>query len=138
MMEKSKIFNQVINTIHQFHPDLKGIYVFGSFATQTQTADSDLDIALLANQPLDPLILFHISQEIAYAIGKEVDLIDLSQASTVFQAQIVTKGFRIESQNHHACEIFEDFVYSQYMRLNDLRAPLIQDILKRGSIYENG
>ena len=68
------------------------IYLFGSAAAGTMRADSDIDIAFFSNKQITDYELYIISQRLADLIKKEVDLIDLNKASTVFKAQIVGKG----------------------------------------------
>ncbi|MEH7377371.1 type VII toxin-antitoxin system MntA family adenylyltransferase antitoxin [Neobacillus drentensis] len=55
--------------------------------------DSDIDIAFLSDdKKLDKYEIFLIAQEIATKLNRDVDLIDLSEASTVFQAQVIYTG----------------------------------------------
>jgi len=64
-----------------------------------------------------------------------VDLIDLSNASTAMRIQIVANGERLYAKNKNEAAIFEDFVYSDYARLNEERAGILQDISSRGTVY---
>ena len=57
--------------------DLRAVYVFGSFANGRNRADSDMDLAILADVPFDALALWQLSASVASAIDREVDLIDL-------------------------------------------------------------
>lgn len=67
------------------------IYLFGSAATGHVRPDSDIDIAFLSDKrSLDQR--FMLAQQSAERLQRNVDLIDLKQASTVFQAQIVSSG----------------------------------------------
>lgn len=134
-MEKAQLLNRATHIIHQSIPDLIGVYLFGSFANQSHTNKSDLDIAILARNKIDPTILWNIAQTIAIDIKKDVDLIDLATASTVFQAEIIYEGVKIETQDPEACDSFEDIVFAKYVRLNDLREEIIKDIQARGSVH---
>ncbi|MDQ0257043.1 putative nucleotidyltransferase [Evansella vedderi] len=60
------------------------IILFGSTVKGTMKNNSDLDIAFLSNKKLDKYQLFMIAQELATKLNRDVDLIDLNQASTVF------------------------------------------------------
>lgn len=69
------------------------IILFGSTAKGNIHKDSDIDIAFLSDdKELDKYEIFMIAQEIASELNRDVDLIDLNQASTVFQAQVVHTG----------------------------------------------
>ena len=60
---------------------------------ETFDQSSDIDVAFLSdNKVPDQYEIFGIAQEIASILHQDVDLIDLSLASTVFQAQIVSTG----------------------------------------------
>ena len=64
-----------------------------------------------------------------------MDLVDLKQAPTVFQFQVVSTGQRIYAKNINDCDSFENFVYKSYAKLNEERAEILKDIQKRGSVY---
>lgn len=135
MTERDKIFAIAKKEIIQVFPRVKGIYVFGSFAKNEDTKESDLDLAILLDRPADKVMLWDLAQEIAIKINRDVDLIDLFSASTVFQFQIISSGKRIDSQDLKACDSFEDLTYSMYIRFNESRQDTLDDIKKRGSIY---
>jgi uncharacterized protein len=60
------------------------IYIFGSYVKGILRSDSDIDIAYLSEKKIDDYERFMLAQEIADELGRNVDLIDLNQASTVF------------------------------------------------------
>jgi predicted nucleotidyltransferase len=134
-MKEDIAITQAITILNSNLTTLNGIYVFGSFATQTQTVSSDLDLAILPDTAIDPEALWSISTKIAHAINRNVDLIDLSQASTVFRAQIISTGIRVQSKNEVTCDNFEDLAYAMYIRLNDERQEILNDIKERGTIH---
>ena len=76
-----------------------------------------------------------IAQQLAASLGRDVDLIDIHQASTVMQKEIVSTGQRIIYQDVDVVEIFENYVFSSYARLNEERRAILDDIRSRGSIY---
>ncbi len=49
--------------------------------------------------------------------------------------QVISKGQRIYCSNEQSCEMFEDFVFSDYARLNEERAGILEDIGQRGAVY---
>ena len=101
----------------------------------SQHADSDIDLALLSKQKLPEIKTWALAQTLAAKYSRDVDLIDLNQASTVMRMQVISKGQRIYCSNEQSCEMFEDFVFSDYARLNEERAGILEDIGQRGAVY---
>lgn len=128
---------QLIATICEVVPDCLAIYRFGTWGTADQRADSDIDLAVLVAAPLDPVDRWDLAQQLASLAGRDVDLIDLLNASTVLRMQVVANGERIYSVVGHDVERFEDTVFSSYARLNDERRSILEDVKKRGKIYGN-
>lgn len=113
------------------------IYVFGSYANGELRADSDIDIAFLSDDDLSAYEIFIIAQEIADILDRDVDLIDLKQASTVFKAQVVGKGKIIFCSDENRKTIFQMMAFKEYAMLNEDRAVILESINKRGSVYGN-
>ena len=95
------------------------IVLFGSFAKGTIHADSDLDIAFLSEKHFSDYELFMLAQMISSIVGREVDLIPLDKASTVFQAQIVGTGEVIYCTDETKKMYFEMKALKQYAKLNE-------------------
>lgn len=72
-------------------PDAMAIYLFGSVASGEAGPESDLDMAVLNDGPLDPVGVWEIGCEIGVLVDADVDLVDLRKASTVLQHQIVAR-----------------------------------------------
>lgn len=115
--------------------NLQAVYLFGSAATGELRPDSDLDIAVLADAPIDPVARFDLAQAIAAARNRDVDLIDLASASAVLRVEIVGRGRRLFPTQDEAVEQFEDFVFSDYARLNEERHAILEDVYSRGSVH---
>lgn len=116
-------------------PNLHGIYLFGSYDTEYATQSSDIDIAFLARPSVDNWQRFEIEQTLAANLNRSIDLVDLTQVSLVMQKQIVTYGERIYTLDETKCEQFEDVVWAKYLRFNELRRGIMDDIQQRGSVY---
>lgn len=119
--------------IKQINPFL--IVLFGSAARGCLRADSDIDIAFLSDVSCDSPRLFEISQELAGLLGREIHLIDLNLVSTVLQAQVVGKGKVIWDQDPLRRQEFFILVLKKYAHLNEERAPILNRIKERGSVY---
>ena len=115
-------------------PNLMALYVFGSRAQSTPRPDSDLDLAVLAAGYIDPALLWSLSNEIANLVNGEVDLLDLRAASTVMQYQVISTGKTVWDIGLQA-RLFEVFILSEKLALNEAREPLLRSITKEGHVY---
>jgi len=131
-----KLTDQAVKVILETFPNVIAIYLFGSFGTKFATAQSDVDLAILAKNKIDKIRLWKLSQAIAIQIDKDVDLIDLKQVSTILQFQIINENRRLYCQDEHKCNTFENIVDAEYLNFRQLRADLIADIKKRGRITD--
>ena len=132
------ITQQQIDIIKNFlikNLDVDVIYLFGSSVKNTMREDSDIDIAFLSEKSVDPYDLFILSQKLADLVGREVDLIDIKKATTVFQTQIISTGIVIYSRDEKKRAIFEMITYKSYARLNEEREEILDKIKESGSIY---
>lgn len=106
----------------QTFPDLVAIYVFGSFGTKYERPDSDIDLAILPEHAVDVVTLWNLAQEIAVESKRDVDLIDLKKASTVFRHVILSSGTRFYTKDRVKCSFLENSYESMYLRFKEDRA----------------
>ena len=130
-MNKDAIIRKVLSVV----PTCIALYQFGSEAKGQAYAGSDLELAFLSFAPLPPVQRFDLEQDLVSLLHKNVDLIDLRQASTVMKMQVISSGKCIFSKNDGERDRFETWVYSSYARLNEERREILNDIQKRGSVY---
>lgn len=115
-------------------PSLSALYVFGSQATGHAGPDSDLDLAVLADEPLGAEKLWDVSSQLADIARCHVDLLDLRAASTVMQYRIITTGKQLWAKGSQAA-LYECFILSAKTALDEARAGLLQDIQTTGTVY---
>ena len=111
------------------------IYLFGSSVNGIFREDSYIDIAFITNNQFSEYELFIIAQELADILKREVDLINLENASTVFKAEIVGNGKVIYCNNDTRRMYFEMYAFKDYALLNEERAVILDNIRKRGNVY---
>lgn len=111
------------------------VILFGSTAKGNTHDQSDVDIAFLSDQPVSEYDIFMIGQELADKLGREVDLVDLSRASTVFQAQIVGTGKVVLDLDPSRRMVFFMRALKEYALLNEERKPIFDRLRERGSLY---
>ena len=113
------------------------IILFGSYAKGTTHPNSDIDVAFFSEDAqFTSYDLFLMAQELADILKMEVDLVDLSMASTVFKAQIYTTGIVIYTNDDIMLKKQKMTTLSMYARLNEERKAILEKIDERGSIYE--
>ncbi|HHZ17074.1 MAG TPA: nucleotidyltransferase domain-containing protein [Peptococcaceae bacterium] len=112
------------------------IILFGSAAAARLRDDSDIDVAFLSEKSLDEYEVFLLAQELAAKIGRDVDLIDLSKASTVFKANILGTGKIIYSADEQRKNEFQIRTFKEYALLNEERKEVLNKAQERGHVYE--
>lgn len=128
---------EVVALLQSALPSLQAVYLFGSHAQGTAGRDSDVDLAILVGGRLDPLQVWNLGQALASTLDCDVDLVDLRNASTIMQYQVITTGRCLWSAGLPA-EQFECMVLSEKTALDEARAGLMQDIRQDGSVYGRG
>ncbi|MGM8365728.1 type VII toxin-antitoxin system MntA family adenylyltransferase antitoxin [Virgibacillus sp. W0181] len=111
------------------------IILFGSTVEKNPQQANDIDLAFLSKKKQTPYELFLTAQKLASMLDKDVDLIDLNQASTVFQLQIIHYGKVIYCCDKKKRMEFEMKVYKMYAKLNEEREVIMQTIKEDGIIY---
>jgi predicted nucleotidyltransferase len=111
------------------------IYRFGSTAQGAATADSDIDVALLARTPLPANMRFGLQEQLAGALRTDVDLVDLASASPVMAVQVIGHGELIYEVDSAARGEFEDRVLGAYARLNEERRGILERVAREGTVY---
>ncbi len=116
-------------------PSAIAVYQFGSSVSNQGTAESDLDLAILAGDPLDPVLRFDRAQEISRLVGRDVDLVDLRAASAVMAMQVLATGRLLVEHDADARGAFEDRTFGAYARLNEERRGILERVRAEGSVY---
>lgn len=125
----------LIEYIRQSVPDLIALYRFGSQAKDIARPDSDVDLAVLARDPIPGLRRFELAQELAIQLHRDVDLVDLRTASTVMRMQVISTGTCLDAPDQRARREFEMYAYSDYARLNEERREILKRISESGLVY---
>jgi len=115
-------------------PNTLAIYAFGSRIAGNANLNSDLDLAVLIETYVEPLILWDISCQLAELANCEVDFLDMRSASTIMQYQVLTTGICLWSKQPQA-GIFESYVFSEKTELDSARFGLLADIQQQGKVY---
>lgn len=125
----------IIDTLQHSISQLQAVYIFGSYADGTATSKSDLDIAYLSSILLSSTEKWELSQRLADLLSIDVDLVDLSETNTIFRYQILSTAERINGEGFDV-ESFETLAYSFYLRFQEERKPIVDEIMKRQRVFE--
>lgn len=123
-----------IEYLRQRIATLRAVYLFGSQSRAEGSAESDVDIAFLAEVSPSVLERHEMASDLSELLSRDVDLVDLASASTVMRAQVIGSGIRVAGTVTPVLEAFESRVLSDYARLNEERAAILRDIEQRGAV----
>ena len=87
----AKIRAAIVSVLER-HPSVSMAILFGSLAAGRGRPDSDLDLAVSATAPLTVDARIELIDELAAALGRPIDLIDLNQAHGPLLRQVLTTG----------------------------------------------
>jgi predicted nucleotidyltransferase len=131
--------NIIIETILDHYPNVQGIYLYGTFRTEDEWPNSDVDIALLLPpaeaKQAGSLVMSDLYLALATKLKKDLDLVNLRQVSTVLQKEVVAADRRIFCADEYAADEFEMLTLSFYQKLNEERAEILVEGLKSGRFY---
>ncbi|WP_431800676.1 type VII toxin-antitoxin system MntA family adenylyltransferase antitoxin [Halobacillus andaensis] len=107
------------------------IIMFGSYQNGGERGESDIDIAFCSDANLSVYKLFLIAQKLSELIDIEVNLVDLRNASHVFQTQIFSRGTVIYSENDFLRMGIQMKAYSMYALFTEEETSIANRIYER-------
>lgn len=112
-----------IQEVGQLH-NLRFVILHGSYAKGAPRTGSDLDVAVLGNQPLSFEEMLKIRQELAGVLGdsreRELDVATLHGSDPLFRFEVTRHGARLYGDAADY-ENFKAYAYRSYMDSYDLR-----------------
>ena len=131
---------KIIDAVLAVHPETQAVYLYGTWGTEYQRRDSDIDIAVLlpyeqvkeVDSPGWRLLTIEVAliAKVEYA-----DLINLRCVNTTFQAEILRTGRLIQCADEKVRLRFEVQILSMYQKLNRERAEIRSEIIRSGRVY---
>ena len=85
-------------------PNIRLAILFGSRAGEDARSDSDIDLALLADEPLSGTIVLELTEAIGSEFGCPVDIVDLYHVPQPITGQVF-KGIRLLGDNRTYAEL---------------------------------
>lgn len=131
-MDRTRIVNFLCEEVE----GLAAVYLFGSSITSHYSDESDVDIAFLSQEEnFKPTKRWSLIGDLSILLGRDVDLVDLRQANTVHQVQIVSNGELIFSADTFNKDRFENRIFQLYLTLNDDRIEVLKGIEDDSQVY---
>lgn len=93
------------------HPHIELAILFGSLAADKARPDSDLDIAVASTIPLDARKKIALISDLAEALGRSVDLVDLAHVGEPLLGQILRHGRRILGGDERYARLLSKHVF---------------------------
>ena len=117
----------IINFLQKHLAEVYAIYLYGSYARGEATPDSDVDLAFLSEAQITNISKLKIQEKLAVKLNKDVDLVNLKDASVVLRKEIVDKGKLLYCSDRYKTESFEMTALSMYLDLNETRKDILND-----------
>ncbi len=105
--------NERIRSVLQRHGGIRLAILFGSLATGRATARSDVDLAVLAEGPLDAESRIALIDALALATGRPVDLVDLRVVGEPLLGQVLEHGVRLLGSDHDYAELIKRHLFDE-------------------------
>jgi len=91
--------HEILRTALSEFPFVRLCLVFGSTASGKSTAESDLDVAVAAAEPLPAETRLEVLEALSSATHREVDLIDLAAETGPILKQALSKGIVVQNND---------------------------------------
>jgi uncharacterized protein len=138
-MDREQTVETIKRTVLQYYPSAQAVYLVGSYQTEHEWPDSDVDIAVLLPHDVAKaerlVAISECKNRLEEELRREVDLVNIRFTSTVFQFQVVSTGRLIYVDDEKAVQEFEMFTMSMYQKLNDERRSILEAFRKTRRAY---
>jgi predicted nucleotidyltransferase len=139
-MSEEQAIGGITRIVLEHYPSAQAIYLFGSYQTDDEWPESDVDVAILLppkeSKKVGSLAMSPLRFALESLLKKDVDAISLRRVSTVLQKEIVAADRRIYTADRYAAEEFEMLVLSYYQKLNEEGAEIVEQALKDGRFHD--
>jgi len=111
---KSQAIADRVRESLQTIPDLRVALLYGSAASGRLRSDSDVDVAVLFDHPLDVEQKVMLTARLEYRLSRTVDLVDLFSLNGTILKQILCKGrVLIRKKTEDLTKLLYRMIYNQ-------------------------
>lgn len=126
---------EIVEVLKAGLADLRLVYRYGTAGGAYARPDSDLDLAILAGHRLSLDEILQLSGQLSRIARCDVDLNDLRALPVSLRVQIVLDGALLYAADAAEASAYATHTLSDYVRLNEARREILNDIRARGSIH---
>ena len=90
---------EMVRGVLRRYPDVRLCIIFGSAVSGKTSPESDLDVAVAADQPLTADRRLELTEAFSAAANREVDLVDLMAVSGPILRQALSKGVVVTNRD---------------------------------------
>lgn len=111
------IENKINNLVNYFKANEKiiGVWIIGSYGTEYQREDSDIDFAILFQHNLSLMEEMDVACKISDTIGYEnVDIINLKKAPILLQFKTIKEGRTLYERDYIKVSDYIEYVLNRY------------------------
>ena len=125
MENRKELLDTILNEIKgKLNP--KVVYLFGSYAKNRENKNSDIDIAVLCKNRINPVLLFNFQLYLGQVANRTVDLIDMNVVGDALKIEIISARYPLYEVSLDYRYKFEMDTISQYVRFNEEREIIFQ------------
>ena len=134
-------YSNITAPILAAHPDTQAIYLYGTWGTEYQRPDSDVDVAVLLPHATARSVDFWDWCRLSVAVSsaakvERADLINLHAVSVILRKEVIAAERCIYCADKNAADEFEMLTLSFYQQLNRERRQIIASGLSTGRFYD--
>jgi predicted nucleotidyltransferase len=126
---------EVGRVVEELFPEALGVWVYGSFADGYARPDSDLDVAILPDRPIDSWDRHERAVEVSSRLGRTVDLVDLRTVPLLLRFEALRIGKRVAARDPLACDRFESLMLDMYQQYYAEQRDRFADIEALGRVF---
>lgn len=128
------IFDRITNVLER-EPGLKLVIIYGSAAAEKMRHDSDVDVAVLFDNPLNIEQKMDLIRRLEIELKRDIDLVDLFNLSGTILKQILCKGRIVFNNDTDALtRLYQRMVYNQA----DMMPYVTRTLMERQQRFLNG
>jgi predicted nucleotidyltransferase len=127
--QRERVVNKISSYLVERHKEIIAVYLFGSF--NAADAFSDIDLAILADSPLDdPLFIeIDLETELERIVKYRVDVRILNKAPLSFCREVIRSGIVIVDRRPNLRADFQGKILKQYSDFMPFRRRYLYEVV---------